>query len=150
MLSAKEKLLKFIQLEINRGCDNRAVVGGMSRFLPVWNRESGADEVSPDQDDAVRAYLTSYESMDLAEREATGLALIEKLGGTYAKRPEGQRRRDSEASKAPQPRKNPNPSEARPRNGDDRNGNRFVEAKRPDDRGERPYRAPQEEKPRFQ
>ena len=150
MLSAKEKLLKFISLELNRGCDNRAVVGGMNRFLPVWNKESGADEISPEQDDAVRAYLTSYEAMDLTEREAAGLALIEKLGGTYAKRSEGQRRRDSEGSKAPQPRQNPNSGEARPRNGEERNGSRSAEAKRGDDRGERTYRAPQEEKPRFQ
>ena len=50
MLSAKEKLLKFISLEINRGCDNRAVVGGMIRFLPIWNQESGGDELSPEED----------------------------------------------------------------------------------------------------
>ena len=40
IVEVKEKLLKFISLEINRGCDNRAVVSDMIRFLPIWNQES--------------------------------------------------------------------------------------------------------------
>ena len=115
MLSAKEKLLKFISLEINRGCDNRAVVGGMIRFLPIWNQESGGDELSPEEDEAVRAYLNGYEEMDREAREAAGLALSERLGSPVSK-------------KASSPR--PKPAQSRPRS----DGARFDERRERTDR----------------
>lgn len=92
MLSAKEKLLKFIIHELNRGCDNRAVVGGMVSFLPYWNKESGADPLPPEQDEAVRAYLTGYEAMDFETRDKTGRTLLATLGGRLEKKQSANRK----------------------------------------------------------
>ena len=46
MLSSTEKIKKFISLEIERGYDNRSVVGGMEKFLPIWRREAPTEGVS--------------------------------------------------------------------------------------------------------
>ena len=128
MLSAKEKLLKFISLEIYRGCDNRAVVGGMIRFLPVWNQESGGGELSPEEDEAVRAYLNGYEEMDPEAREAAGLALSERLGSPVTKR-------------ANPPKPKPAPSHPRV------DGSRLDERR---ERTDRPQRSQEDKPTRFQ
>ncbi len=48
MLSSVEKLQKFIKLEIERGYDNRAVVGGLDKILPSWESEARSNQLSED------------------------------------------------------------------------------------------------------
>jgi ATP-dependent DNA helicase RecG len=45
MLSSIEKLLKFFRLEIERGYDNRAVVGGLDKILPSWENEARSNRI---------------------------------------------------------------------------------------------------------
>lgn len=40
MSSALEKIKKFLKLEIERGYDNRAVVGGLNKIIPAWEQEA--------------------------------------------------------------------------------------------------------------
>lgn len=40
MSSALEKIRKFLKLEIERGYDNRAVVGGLDKIIPAWEQEA--------------------------------------------------------------------------------------------------------------
>ncbi len=70
MYSAIEKLQKFFNLEAERGYDNRAVVGGLDKILPSWEKE--AQEIGLDQTiiQAVSEKLNAYEGFSLEEREA--------------------------------------------------------------------------------
>src|SRR5512141_1806360 len=44
--SSFEKLQKFFKLEAERGFDNRAVVGGLDKILPSWEKEARASALS--------------------------------------------------------------------------------------------------------
>jgi hypothetical protein len=44
-----EKLQKFIKLEADRGYDNKAVMGGLSRMLDSWIAEARLDLLDEDQ-----------------------------------------------------------------------------------------------------
>ncbi len=167
MLSAREKLLKFISLELSRGCDNRAVVGGMSRFLPIWNKESAGEDLTEEQDEAVRAYLNGYEGMDQTARESSGQALISMLGGTIPKRgPQTPAQNSVQRSDREREAKTISRTDFQPRrvnqertaNPEKSTGDRIErparaqsDARRIEERTERAYSPrPQEEKPRFQ
>jgi ATP-dependent DNA helicase RecG len=54
------KLQKFLQLEADRGYDNRAVMGGLERMLNPWEAEARAESVSEDFIQAVVARLRDY------------------------------------------------------------------------------------------
>jgi ATP-dependent DNA helicase RecG len=54
------KLQKFLQLEADRGYDNRAVMGGLDRMLAPWEAEARAEAVSEDFIQAVVARLRDY------------------------------------------------------------------------------------------
>ena len=43
-----EKLQKFFKLEADRGYDNKAVMGGLSRMLETWIAEARADQMDED------------------------------------------------------------------------------------------------------
>ena len=45
MLSPLEKLQKFLKLKSDRNFDNRAVVGGLDKILPLWESEAKAFEL---------------------------------------------------------------------------------------------------------
>ena len=64
MLSPVEKLRKFHVLEQKRNFDNRAVTGGLEKFLPVWQKESSTAGVSEEINIAVTAFLTEYAEKD--------------------------------------------------------------------------------------
>ncbi len=48
MSSSIEKLKKFFKLEIERKYDNRAVVGGLDKILPSWEKEAHSETLSED------------------------------------------------------------------------------------------------------
>ena len=69
MLSPVEKLRKFLALEQKRNYDNRAVTGGLEKFLPIWQKESATAGVSPEINASVTAFLTSYMEKDTEARQ---------------------------------------------------------------------------------
>lgn len=77
ILSPIEKLRRFLTLELNRKCDNRAVMGGLDKYLPNWQKESTAGNIAPDLIEQVNRFLSGYNDL---EREARESAIREILG----------------------------------------------------------------------
>jgi ATP-dependent DNA helicase RecG len=63
-----QKLLKFLDLEIKRGYDNKAVVGGLEKILPVWKREAQSHLINPGFVNLVESKLKEYRDLDEAGR----------------------------------------------------------------------------------
>lgn len=60
MLPSLEKIYKFFKLEAERGFDNHAVVGGLSKILPNWENEARGDGIPESIIQEVHAILTQY------------------------------------------------------------------------------------------
>lgn len=71
MPSPLEKLQKFLRLESERNFDNRAVVGGLDKILPIWESEARASEVNEELIREITTRLNSYAVNDLQGRENT-------------------------------------------------------------------------------
>lgn len=68
MLSSIEKLQKFFKLEIERGFDNRAVVGGLDKILPAWENEARANKLDEDLIQTVINGLNTYPTLTPSDR----------------------------------------------------------------------------------
>ena len=68
IISPVEKLRRFLKLELSRNCDDRAVVGGMGKFLPNWQKESATAGISTEVNESVTAFLNSYGDKNPEER----------------------------------------------------------------------------------
>ena len=79
MYSAIEKLQKFFNLETERGYDNRAVVGGLDKILPSWEKEARDTGLDQTLIQAVSEQLNAYERFSLEEREAAIHRLLEMV-----------------------------------------------------------------------
>jgi ATP-dependent DNA helicase RecG len=79
MLSSIDKLLKFFKLEVERGYDNRAVVGGLDKILPAWENEARANNLSDEIIQVVVTGLTSYPDLDPPQRAETINRLIGQM-----------------------------------------------------------------------
>jgi len=75
MVSSVEKILKFFKLEVERGYDNRAVVGGLDKILPAWENEARTDQLKEDVIQAVWDGLHAYPAQEPAQRSETLLLL---------------------------------------------------------------------------
>ncbi len=87
MLSAIEKLQKFLKLEIERNFDNRAVVGGLGKILPSWTSEADAQNIDPELIQTVVEQISKYQQMDTITRAEVInklLALIENASAMIA------------------------------------------------------------------
>ncbi|MBE3143235.1 MAG: ATP-dependent DNA helicase RecG [Planctomycetes bacterium] len=71
MPSPLEKLQKCLRLESERNFDNRAVVGGLDKILPIWESEARASEVNEELIREITTRLNSYVANDLQGRENT-------------------------------------------------------------------------------
>jgi ATP-dependent DNA helicase RecG len=63
------KLQKFFKLEAERGYDNRAVLGGLSRMLEPWEAEARLDGLPDELISAVLSRLRDYNRLSPASRE---------------------------------------------------------------------------------
>ena len=63
------KLQKFFKLEAERGYDNRAVLGGLSRMLEPWEAEARLDGLPEELISAVLSRLRDYNRLSPASRE---------------------------------------------------------------------------------
>lgn len=68
MPSSIEKLQKFFRLEIERGYDNRAVVGGLDKILPSWESEARANQVEESVIQAITSGLQTYPTLEPPQR----------------------------------------------------------------------------------
>ncbi len=82
MASAYDKLARILHLEYEQGCRDRAVIGGLDRFLAYWEREAQEEsaqiEHSLPVDDIVRA-LADYGGMAAPERQAVIRRMLDAL-----------------------------------------------------------------------
>lgn len=65
------KLHKFLKLEIERGYDNRAVVGGLEKMLEPWQAEAQADNLPAELVQAVLSRLRDYANLSPRSRAET-------------------------------------------------------------------------------
>jgi ATP-dependent DNA helicase RecG len=79
MLSSVEKIQKFFRLEIERGFDNRAVVGGLDKILPAWENEARANQLHDEIIQVILDGLRSYPSLEPTERAEKLSQLMERL-----------------------------------------------------------------------
>ncbi len=79
MSSSIEKLKKFFKLEIERKYDNRAVVGGLDKILPSWEKEAHSESLSEDFITSVKEKLIQYSSLDVEYRETLLNTLLDLL-----------------------------------------------------------------------
>ena len=60
MLPSIDKLLKFIKLEAGRGFDNRAVMGGLEKILPMWESQARIDRIPEESIRKIRGLISGY------------------------------------------------------------------------------------------
>ncbi len=84
MLPALQKLQKFIKLEAERGYDNRAVLGGLDKILPVWQQEAQENGVPEDFIQDVIRCLEGYASYPVPERAECLQTLLIKINNLIA------------------------------------------------------------------
>ncbi len=73
-----EKILKFLKLEIERGYDNRAVVGGLERVLPIWETEARLERIPEELIIKTRELIAEY-TLNTEERAQTIKTLWQEL-----------------------------------------------------------------------
>ena len=73
------KLQKYINLEAERGYDNRAVMGGLDRILERWQAEARMDGLPEDLIDAVAARIRDYPRLAESSRAEVLDGLLRRL-----------------------------------------------------------------------
>ncbi len=81
MQPSLEKILKFFKLELERGFDNHAVVGGLDKILPNWESEARNDKVPEDSIQMIRKRLSEY-GAQVDARESVLKEIWEQLAKT--------------------------------------------------------------------
>jgi ATP-dependent DNA helicase RecG len=76
MPSALEKLVKILKLEQSTGCQNKAVIGGLSGFGPVWSVEAHTQAKKPEHHalvDELTALIIQYDDQPDPEQRANAI-----------------------------------------------------------------------------
>jgi ATP-dependent DNA helicase RecG len=79
MPSSIEKLIKILKLEAELGYENRAVVGGLEKFLPVWENEARSANLESSLIQSVTEKIQTYRDLDTDGRAALILDLGRQL-----------------------------------------------------------------------
>ncbi len=79
MPSSIDKLRKFLKLESENRYENRAVIGGLEKIIPNWEKEARAEQVDSDLIERILVFLSSYPQMDASQRQTDLHALLADL-----------------------------------------------------------------------
>lgn len=79
MKPSVERLYKIFKLEVERGYDNRAVVGGLERLLESWEAEARLGGLPEELIQVIRNCLRSYGDLDEAMRAQSLQELWQRL-----------------------------------------------------------------------
>lgn len=79
MNPALEKITKYLQLEAERGYDNRAVVGGLQRMLEPWKKEAEDTGLDEQLIEVVVSRLRDYPSLSPTSRAEALAGLWNRL-----------------------------------------------------------------------
>ena len=74
-----DKLNRFLRLESERGYDNRAVVGGLDKFIPAWQKESLSENIDSILCERVLHFLTDYANQDPDSRSLSIQSILVDL-----------------------------------------------------------------------
>lgn len=91
MSSAFEKLQRILELEREQNCQDRAVIGGLERFLTYWRKEAeleSSQRAVPLDVEEVLQYLGSYGGLTAAQRREAVAYVLDRLEGGAPRRPE--------------------------------------------------------------
>jgi ATP-dependent DNA helicase RecG len=69
MLSSIDKLQKCLKTESDRKFDNRGVIGGLDKLIPLFEKEARAEQISEDLIQAIANNLNLYPQVDRQGRE---------------------------------------------------------------------------------
>lgn len=69
MLKSLEKIIKILNLEIQGGFLDKAIIGGLNKFFPNWLNEAKSEEVPDDLIIQVENLFMHYAEMDNSERK---------------------------------------------------------------------------------
>ena len=111
MLSSIEKLLKILKLETELGYDNRAVVGGLEKFLPNWENEARASSLDGNLIQTVISKIKEYRDLDSEGRSALITDLQSTLRAIQPAQPAEPAPRSQ--PQRPYPVENPQPPQRR-------------------------------------
>lgn len=70
MQASLQQLTKYLELEVSRGYDNGAVMGGLGRILERWEGAARAEGLPEGQLQGLVAEIRGYEQLDRGERQA--------------------------------------------------------------------------------
>ncbi|NIS80031.1 MAG: ATP-dependent DNA helicase RecG [Anaerolineales bacterium] len=83
MNPALEKLAKYLRLEIERGFDNRAIVGGLHRMLDPWEAEARDTDLPESLIDVVISRLRDYPQLSENSRKEALVGLVRRLQSEF-------------------------------------------------------------------
>lgn len=88
MLSSIDKLLKILTLEAQQfKFTDRAIIGGIEKFLPAWLHEAAADNVPAEVLQNIETALAAYSEVSIPERYEKTIKLIEVIKAAYPNEP---------------------------------------------------------------
>lgn len=70
MPNSLEKIQKILQLEIQNKFANRAIIGGLEKFLPALNPELSRDGVTQETQNQIEKLFSTYSRLSIEERES--------------------------------------------------------------------------------
>lgn len=114
MQSSIRKLQKFLQLESERGYDNRAVVGGLDKVLPSWEKEAQEEQVEQSLVDFVASKIGGYAALEPQGRRETIRDLLSELKEAASQYEASQSRPVSPPPQAEQISEKPRPPASSP------------------------------------
>lgn len=97
---ALQKLIKFFKLEIEKGFDNRAIIGGLERMLPVWVDEARTNQISQDLITEIEKEIHRYSLENVSGRKQIIESLLKKLNEHDVKIPQVPNREKTSNSKS--------------------------------------------------
>ena len=74
-----EKIIKFFNLEAERGFDNEAVFGGLDQILEHWEAEARSDNLNEDIVALISSRLRDYPRLSEKSRAETINGLVKRL-----------------------------------------------------------------------
>ena len=103
MPSSIEKLLKILKLEAELGYENRAVVGGLEKFLPVWENEARSSNLDHNLIQNVAEKIITYRDLDSEKRPILLTEISELLRSLPPEKPAMDRQQRGPTGSRPQP-----------------------------------------------
>jgi ATP-dependent DNA helicase RecG len=79
-MNSLQNLQKFIYLEVERAFDNRAVMGGLSRFASTFLKNARSEQLSEELIQSIVTLLSSYDANTIDERKQIVTKVADLIG----------------------------------------------------------------------